>query len=395
MNEINKGNGVNQSIEPVLAEHTPAPLLGLDQAVSSRRRPVANLAIATIAAAVGGLAVVWMTGISVAADDAYSELRKPSSWNAPPIERVVEGFGTWLSDHRDDTRQHIASAAFLKQALARVTLSQRLDAIVNAISIVRPDVGTFVNQLKQREKDPNGILVNDFQYDIDSAIENDFVQHHVRLFYGRWLAQNRFYDESLTQLDQVEIETVLDPATLLYYRSLMQHQLLLKDQCLETAKKLLENENDIPRRYAAIGKLMIADLEPLETDSLDEISRLMNDVGRRTALRRAGNRVIDQEKQVIQKLDKLIEDLQQQQQQQQQSKSSSRSQQPPSGPIRASQVAGSGATGEAGNKRQTDGGDWGDLPPAQRAAAMAEMSKEMPPHYRAVIEEYFRRLAQE
>lgn len=329
------------------------------------------------------------------ADDANTDLRKPSSWNAPQIQRVVEGFGTWLSDQRDDARQNIASVAFLKQALSNVTLSQRLDVIINAISVVRPDVQSFVDQLRQRETSRGKILIHDFDFDLDSVIENEFVQNHVRLFYGRWLAQNKFYDESLAQLNQVDIQSVLDPATLLYYRSLMQHQLLLKDQCLKTAKKLLENEDDIPRRYAAIGKLMIADLEPLEVDSLDEISRLMNDVGRRTALNRAGTQVIDKEKRVIEKLDKLIENLEQQQQQSKSKSKASSSQQAPTGPIKASQVAGGGATGEAANKRQIEGGDWGDLPPAQRAAAMAEMSKDMPPHYRVVIEEYFRRLAQE
>jgi len=259
--------------------------------------------------------------------------------------------------------------------------------------MVRPDVDRFVRQLQEREQAKGGVTIDDFQYDLDSVIENEFVRNHVRLFYGRWLSQNHFYDEALEQLKQVPVETVLDPATLLYYRGLMQHQLLLKDDCLATAKKLLENEDEIPRRYAVVGRLMIADIEPLEVDSLDEISRLMSDVGRRTGLSRTGSKVIDEEKKVIEKLDKLIEKLEQQQQQQQ-SKSRSRAGQAPSGPIQASQVAGGGATGEAKNKRQQDGGDWGDLPPAQRAAAMAEMSKDMPPHYRAVIEEYFRRLAE-
>ncbi len=329
-------------------------------------------------------------------DDEDNELRKPASWNSPEIEGVLDGFGSWLTLKTDSQSDRNRTTGFLRKNLQKLTLSQRLDVIVNGIAMVRPDVERFVQELRAREQDSTDVKIGGFQYDVDAVVENEFVRNHIRLFYGRWLAQNHFYDESLQQLSLVPLESVLDPATLLYYRGLMQHQLLLKDECLATARKLLENENDIPRRYAVIGKLMVTDIEPLEVDSLDEISRLMSDVGRRTGLNRTGSRVIEEERTVIEKLDKLIEDLeQQQQQQQQQSKSKSRGgEQAPTGPIQASQVAGGGASGEADNKRQADGGDWGDLPPAQRAAAMAEMSKDMPPHYRAVIEEYFRRLAE-
>ena len=329
---------------------------------------------------------------SALGDDEDSELRRPASWNSPEIEGVVQGFRSWLTSKTDSQSDRSKTAGFLRKNLLELTLSQRLDAIVNGISMVRPDVESFVQELRAREQASTGVKLGGFQYDIDSVVESDFVRNHVRLFYGRWLAQNHFYDESLQQLLQLPVESVLDPATLLYYRGLMQHQLLLKDECLATSKKLLENEDEIPRRYAAIGKLMVADIEPLKTDSLDEISRLMSDVGRRTGLNRTGSRVIEEEQKVIEKLDKLIENLEKQQQQ---SQSKSRGDgQAPSGPIQASQVAGGGASGETDNKRQADGGDWGDLPPAQRAAAMAEMSKDMPPHYRAVIEEYFRRLAE-
>ena len=325
-------------------------------------------------------------------DDEDGELRRPASWNSPEIEGVVEGFGSWLTLKTDNQSDRSKTASFLRKNLEELTLSQRLDVIVNGISMVRPDVERFVQELRAREQTSAGVKLGGFEYDVDSVVESAFVRNHVRLFYGRWLAQNHFYDESLQQLLQVPVESVLDPATLLYYLGLMQHQLLLKDECLATSKKLLENEDAIPRRYAVIGKLMVADIEPLEPDSLDEISRLMSDVGRRTGLNRTGSRVIEEEQKVIEKLDKLIENLEQQQQQ---SQSKSRGGgQTPSGPIQASQVAGGGASGETDNKRQTDGGDWGDLPPAQRAAAMAEMSKDMPPHYRAVIEEYFRRLAE-
>ena len=39
--------------------------------------------------------------------------------------------------------------------------------------------------------------------------------------------------------------------------------------------------------------------------------------------------------------------------------------------------------------------DWGNLPPQEREAALQELSKDLPSHYRDVIEEYFRKLARD
>ena len=37
--------------------------------------------------------------------------------------------------------------------------------------------------------------------------------------------------------------------------------------------------------------------------------------------------------------------------------------------------------------------DWGKLPEKQRAEAMQQLTRDMPPKYREVIESYFRKLA--
>jgi hypothetical protein len=37
---------------------------------------------------------------------------------------------------------------------------------------------------------------------------------------------------------------------------------------------------------------------------------------------------------------------------------------------------------------------WGNLPPKERAKAMQELTRDMPPRYREVIENYFKKLAQ-
>ena len=338
-------------------------------------------------------------------DDSSQGLSRDASWETPEANKVIDSFNEWFANRQENSSSFDELAQYLKSALATIReagrnainadaitsdSAERLDVVIDGIALVRSDVRKFRDQLRQAHDAPT-VLVPDF--DFDSVTENSFVANHAALYYGRWLAQHQFYDEALDRLEKVALDEVLDPAALLYYRGLMEHQLLKKDRCLATVNQLLENVDSIPRRYAVVGQLMIADIEPMKADSLDEIARLMNDVGRRTGLNRSGKRVRDQEKEVIEKLDKLIEDLEKKQQQQKQQQAASRSSQGPTKPLKTSQIAGGGASGEVKKKRLDEGGQWGDLPPAERAAALAEMSKEMPPHYRAVIEEYFRRLA--
>jgi len=139
--------------------------------------------------------------------------------------------------------------------------------------------------------------------------------------------------------------------------------------------------------------LMISDMESLEADSLDEIARLMEDIRRRQALHRSGTRVIDQEKKVIEKLDQLIEEIEQKMQQQAASQAQAKS--GSSKPMQESENAGGIGKGDVTERSLDEGGEWGNLPPQKRAAALAEMSRDLPPHYREVIEEYFRQLAKE
>jgi hypothetical protein len=154
----------------------------------------------------------------------------------------------------------------------------------------------------------------------------------------------------------------------------------------------LEREDEIAVRYRTIAQLMEADLRPLKTDSLDEVARLMDDIRRRLELGRAGARVRKQEDDVIAKLDKMIEELEKQQQQQGGGGGGSLA---PSRPAPDSSNLGGKGPGNVDQKDIGRGDDWGDLPPKERQAALQQISKELPAHYREVIEEYFRKLARD
>jgi len=335
-----------------------------------------------LAAAIALLAVVG-------AAQADSELTERATWQAPTTDAVAKQVDEYLKTQQlDDARKarivtiwpadagEIAPAESLEKVAATVATVDDQAAQVFAICVA-----------------PWGsVRVPEFGFLADEDYP-EFAANNLRLFFGRWLAQQQFYDEAQAQLKGLKPEDVVDPATLLFYQSLTYHWLLNKEQCLPTVSKLLENKETIPTRYATVAELMAADLQPLKTDSLDEIARLMNDIGRRLDLGRAGKTVRKQEEDVIAKLDKLIEELEKQQQQQQQSGSGGSQQS--SQPMPDSMPGGGSGPGNVDPKKIGTKSGWGNLPPRERQQTLQELGEDFPSHYREVIEEYFRKLARD
>lgn len=330
-----------------------------------------------------------------------NELQKAASWRLPDEKLTTDSLRDWLTESAASKPLILATMQTFQQfdpanGGSALGHDSRLDRLIAAISSVRPDVAKIAKQLSRQSQ---SVLPPTFSHVLDNDNEHVFVREHVRLLFGRWLVQNKFYDESLQELNKIPLDKVMAPEAVLFYRSIAEHQLLESDACKLSIEKLLEHETALPSRFSVVAKMMLADITPVKDGSLDEISRLMKDIQRRTRFLRSGAVVLETEEQVIEKLDKLIEEAEkQQQQQQQQAQNQSQpgnGQQQGSKPMDDTRIAGGAGDGKVTNKSIQDGGQWGDLPAAERAAAMAEMVKDMPPHYRTAIEQYFRRLAKE
>lgn len=229
-----------------------------------------------------------------------------------------------------------------------------------------------------------------------------FAADNLRLYWGASLARADLVDEAQEVLTDLTAADVVDPATLLFFQGVAAHRLFDKERCEATIKSLLENEDKIPVRYASVAKLMLADIEPLKPDSLDEVSRMMDDVRRRLGLGRAGQKVREEEDDVVKKLDKLINKLedqqkkqQQQQQQQQRQQQQQQQENQPNQPADRKITEPGGASDEVDQRDLANRSSWGNLPPRQRQEALQQISKELPSHYRETVEEYFKRLAQD
>ena len=321
------------------------------------------------------------------ADD---DLQKLATWQTPAVAEVKAAVDQWLAGVPLEAPVQARIAGLWAEDQLPAVSADVLDRLAETVALAVPAAGELVAMCRGRQPAP---VLTAFDV-LQDAAQPPLVRNNLRLLYGRWLTQHALYDEALEQLSALQPDQVVDPAGLLFYRGVCLHRLLQKEPCLTTLNTLLENKGRIPKRYELLAGLMQADLKPLKTDSLDEVSRLMDDVERRLGLGRAGKRVRTQEDDVIAKLDKMIEELEKQAQQKQAAAGKQGGKQAQQ-PMQDSMPGGGSGPGDVDQRRPGAGSDWGNLPPKQREEAMQQISKGLPSHYRDVIEEYFRKMARE
>lgn len=325
----------------------------------------------------------------------HGELQKTASWMWPDVAIYEEQLLSYLDQKSPSEAVQKQVEEYWKGTKKADRGPEFLERLLDVGGLIEPRIA----ELNVRLRSPAALPVFPGELTWLTSDVPGWLQDTIRLACGRTLSQRRLYDESLETLAGLEISTICDPASLLFYRAAAEHHLLKKDECLADVRLLLQREKELPSRFARLAQLMQADMEPLEQDSLDEIARLMQDVERRLDLGRAGARVRDEEQQIVDKLDKLIEQIEQQMQQQKDQKQ----QQQQSGaplpaqiqPMEDSQIAPGQGPGDVDKRDNGQRSGWGNLPPAQRQESLQRLTEELPSHYREVIEGYFRQLAKE
>ena len=228
---------------------------------------------------------------------------------------------------------------------------------------------------------------------LSAKMMNEHYSANINLFYARYLAQRKMYDEALDIFNRLDAKQVVDPATCLYFRAVCQHQLLFRKEGLATLKQLLENTEDVPMRYSSVAALMQYDLEGLRSKSLGEIARKMQDSERRLDLGRGGQRVQKVQVEIIANLDEIIKKIEQQQGGGSGNGLGQNNRNQSSSPANESRIKGNTAPGNVDPKKFRNKNGWGSLPPKAQARAKNIMDRNFPAHYRQAVEQYFKKLA--
>lgn len=335
------------------------------------------------------IAAVASPAFAVLPEPAADKLLKEPAWQRPEVRAVKAQAFAWLQQQKADAQVRAKAEAVWSGKAEGLPGDETLVRLARTFALVDDDARKLTELCSgPRPQSPPP------QPWLTSPKTPPFVATNMRLLYGIWLAQESLVDEAHEQLADLRPEDVVDPASLLFYQSVVYHRLLQKEPGLKAIGQLLEGADQSPRRYTAVARLMQEDLKRLKPDTLDHIARRMGDIERRLDLGRAGPKVRKVEDGVIESLDKLIKKLEDQKKQQQQQASSGSNMQPTK-PASDSRIMGGKGPGEVTKKDIGSKDGWGNLPPKQREEAMQQIGRDFPSHYRDAIEQYFRKLATE
>jgi hypothetical protein len=271
-----------------------------------------------------------------------------------------------------------------------MTAEETLDRLVESFALADDNLRKLMDSCRTGAERP--------ELNFEGPRNEPFFRQHVQLWYGRWLAQHRYYDESLAMLDSLSPEKVIDPAGLLFYRASSRLRLLRAADAADDLTLLLNNTLDVPPRFRLVAGMMLQEAKP--ADGLPRVAQLMSDVQRRLDLGKSGAPVQKREEEVIAALDKLLKNLEEQQQQQQSSGQSDGQGQTEQGiqnttPASQSMIKGAAGKGDAERRELTENGAWGMLDKQQETQAKELIRQQFPPNFLDAISRYTRRIAEQ
>jgi len=294
-----------------------------------------------------------------------------------------------------------------------------LDRTADSFALGDPLAAQLINEARNPLAPAPIVLPEVFKSDKAPA----FYRANVGLVYARSLINRRVYEEALATLKLFNADQVMDPSAYLFHRAICEHALQQKPEATKSIMRLLDEGAAIsPERYKTVAALMLPDMTTWKDKSLDDISRKMNNIERRLDIARGGPETQRQQREVLNRLDEIIKQLENKKKQKKKGDGEGKpgegecegecdgdcpdgGEKPGSGkgPPKGTKPSQNPATDSANAGGNSDGGveqakfqklvaDWGRLPPAEQRRALQELVQSMPPRHREAITNYFQRL---
>jgi len=237
-----------------------------------------------------------------------------------------------------------------------------------------------------------------------------FFRNNLALVYGKALSNRRIHEDALEVLNKnVKADQVVDPSALYFHKAISEHALLNKEEATRSINKIYECA-DAAERYKMVALLMQLDMETWQEKGLTRIGQLMGTVERRLDVARGGPQTQKIEAEIVKRLDEEIKKIENQCK----GSGSGNGEGCPSGAPKDGSGGKPGDTvqpsspqkdSEGGNGKgpgKIDPKDYkgdplqlGTLPEIERTKAMMRKIAELPPEKRKMIEDYYKKVANE
>jgi len=274
-----------------------------------------------------------------------------------------------------------------------------LDKVAETLKIGNADAAKIIDASLKAETDPP----KEVPAIIKDTKQNPFLRANLALTFARNVGSARAYEEALEALETIQPEQVVEPSTYFFHRAVSEHALIKKDKASKTIFRMLDDVADAPDRYRMLATIMLIDMQGWKKDEKDlsNIVKLMDNSERRLDLNRPGKITQEIQKKIVFRLDELIKEKEAQ------SKGGGQANggncpgggkpgsgpgggATPSSPMQDSNIGGGTGPGNLDGKIKSYQENWGKMPEHERARAMQELTRDLPPRYRLVIEDYFK-----
>jgi tetratricopeptide (TPR) repeat protein len=323
------------------------------------------------------------------------------SVRAPSHEAVRSQAADWLK-----------STGMFDQAAFDAVWSQSdrpiIDLVADTFALGNADARALLADVR----DANSPAPTQMPGILNDAKQPGFFRANLALAYAQALTTRRLYDEALAALQGVKAEQVaehvIDPAAYYFQRAVAEHRTLQKDDAARSIARLLDEIPDAPERYKMVAALMALDLQQWKAKDLGDIDRKMDRIKDRLGNAQGGPRTRQYQREVLARLDELIKRIENDRKKQEPSDDPKDPSNPPQEPPRPgdrpptagdpnnpqdeSRIGLNRGNGDISDRKMRDIVElWGKLKEKDRVNAMTEMIRSMPPAYRQMIEDFYRK----
>lgn len=258
----------------------------------------------------------WVASLAISAGVcAASFAAEPTKPVEPPKASALT-FGTLRTMTPDAAKEKVAgflkSDGKLDQAKLDAIWSDGdltvLDRTVRSLGLARPEALKAI-------ADARSLTAPAFEK-IPAAIAGEkdaFAKANLAAAFAKALAGKRVYEEAVQAAKQaaVKADEIVDPASFYFFKAVSEFSLTKKDEATATIVRLLDDVSDAPDRYRVVATQMFFDLQQWAKDPKDltNITKLMDNSGRRLDLDRAGRDTQDIQKKILFRLDEKIKEL--------------------------------------------------------------------------------------
>jgi len=147
---------------------------------------------------------------------------------------------------------------------------------------------------------------------LKDAKQDNFFRTNLAVAFAKAAASKKVYEEALDALNSVTTpELAVDPSAFFFFKAVSEHATMRREPASGSILKLLDDVADAPDRYKMVATLMFFEMQNWSADpkDLSNITRLMDNSGRRLELARGGETTQDIQRKIVFRLDELIKDL--------------------------------------------------------------------------------------